>query len=76
MCNEYIIEHKHIPDANAESVHPCDKPAIERCQSPDPHEWEVVNKDENKVVLSNNKDSNVIIITKKEVDDMIIINKE
>lgn len=76
MCNEYVIEHKHIPDANAESVPLGVNPELERRQSPDLHEWEVVNKDGNKVALSNNKDSNVIIITKKEVDDMIIINKE
>jgi hypothetical protein len=80
MCNEYVIEHKHIPDTKTEPlpVSPnISSNSVETApKSPDLHEWEVVNRDENKVLLSNNKDSNVVIITKKEVDDMIIINKE
>jgi hypothetical protein len=39
-------------------------------------DWEIINKDDSKIILTNNKKGKEIIITKKEVDDMILITNE
>ncbi len=74
--NEYVIEHRDISPINV-----VDKNTITQINDQSipislNSDWEVVNKDDSKVILTNNKTAKQIIITKKDVDDMVIITKE
>ena len=74
--NEYVIEQRNIPTSDiADTLTNNDKseplPPINNLS-----EWEIVNKDESKIILTNNKTAKQLIISKREVDDMVVINKE
>lgn len=72
--NEYIIEHRAIKNTmNCELIKPLHDVNLLTQLSTD---WEIVNNDDNKIILTNNKTEKQIIIPKKEIDDMIIITKE
>lgn len=74
--NEYVIQQRNIPINDvAAALTNNDKseqvPTINNLS-----EWEIVNKDESKIILTNNKTAKQLIISKREVDDMVVINKE
>lgn len=77
--NEYIIEHRDISPIdiigqNTEQMPEITQKSLLPVQLSS--DWEIVNKDDSKIILTNNKKGKEIIITKKEVDDMILITKE
>ena len=66
-----IVSNKVITSTNSELIVPVGNLSHQLNS-----DWEIINKDENKIILTNNKKGEHIIITKKEVDDMIVITKE
>jgi hypothetical protein len=75
--NEYIIEHRDIKNTmNCELIDPEHERNSISSLTQLSTDWEIVNKDDNKIILTNNKTEKQIIISKKEIDDMIIITKE
>ena len=82
--NEYVIEQRDISPVdvigqNTEQMHEqTTEQLLHQCVLPVQlsSDWEIVNKDDSKIILTNNKKGKEIIITKKEVDDMIVITKE
>lgn len=76
--NEYVIEHRDISPVYIIEQNNKQIPEQITQKSELPvnlsSDWEIVNKDDSKIILTNNKKE--IIITKKEVDDMIVIMKE
>lgn len=74
--NEYVIEHRDISpveQTGKDDITQTNDQTIPIALNSD---WEVVNKDDSKVILTNNKTAKQIIITKRDVDDMVVITKE
>jgi hypothetical protein len=76
--NEYVIEHRDISPIELVNKDDITSQLTQNISIPIAlnSDWEVVNKDDSKVILTNNKTAKQIIITKKEVDDMVVITKE
>jgi len=74
--NEYIIEHRDISPIKVvvkDDITQTNDQTIPISLNSD---WEIVNKDDSKVILTNNKTAKQIIITKRDVDDMVVMTKE
>lgn len=78
--NEYVIEHRDITPIDIISQNPeqTTDQLQHQCVLPVhlSSDWEIVDKDDSKIILTNNKKGKEIIITKKEIDDMVVITKE
>ena len=74
--NEYVIEQRDITpiDIMGQNTEQIIQQSLLPMQLSS--DWEIINKDDSKIILTNNKKGKEIIITKKEVDDMILITKE
>ena len=82
--NEYVIEQRDIFPVSVIAQNTDQNP--EQTTDQLPHQcvlpvhlssdWEIVDKDDSKIILTNNKKGKEIIITKKEIDDMVVITKE
>lgn len=82
--NEYVIEQRDIFHVSVIAQNTDQNPEQTTDQLPDQcvlpvqlsSDWEIINKDDSKIILTNNKKGKEIIITKKEVDDMILITNK
>ena len=74
--NEYVIEHRDISPIKVDDKDDITQTNDQTIPIALNSDWEIVNKDDSKVILTNNKTAKQIIITKRDVDDMVVITKE
>lgn len=74
--NEYVIQQRTIPINDVAYTLTNNDKNEQSHTINNISEWEIVNKDDSKIILTNNKTAKQIIITKSEMNDIVVINKE
>lgn len=74
--NEYVIQQCNIPINDSATTLTNDGKNKQTPSINNISEWEIVNKDDSKIILTNNKTSKQIIISKSEIDDIVVLNKD